>query len=270
MKKINKYSFLILLIITVIVAAPFVIKKLAGHSADNSSVTGSAAESASAASNQSIPPQPESVFASSGSVSSLTSSAVPANTDADFFNDALFIGDSRTVGLSEYGKIKGATFFASTGMSVYKVLKETVSVPSVGKMRLDALLSRKEYGKIYIMLGINELGYNLNATIGKYEELISSLRRLEPNARIYILANLHVTKKRSDSDKIFTNANINRFNQSIAQLADDTSVFYLDMNLLFDDSDGNLRAEDSGDGIHLHAKRYAEWGPWLQSQAAKN
>lgn len=41
--------------------------------------------------------------------------------DASYFNDALFIGDSRTMGLKEYGQMEGAEFFANTGMSVYNV-----------------------------------------------------------------------------------------------------------------------------------------------------
>ena len=34
-------------------------------------------------------------------------------------NDALFIGDSRTVGLMEYSGISEADFFCSVGMSVF-------------------------------------------------------------------------------------------------------------------------------------------------------
>ena len=43
----------------------------------------------------------------------------------------LFIGDSRTVGLMEYGKIKNAEFFADTGMSVYNIYKKRITVPKV-------------------------------------------------------------------------------------------------------------------------------------------
>ena len=36
---------------------------------------------------------------------------------------------------------------------------------------------------------------------------------MQPDAIIYVEANLHVTAQRSDSDKTFNNANINAFNQ---------------------------------------------------------
>ena len=80
---------------------------------------------------------------------------------ADMSN-ALFIGDSRTVGLSEYSQIDGADFFANVGMSVYNIHDKTVSVPTVGKVTLTQLLKNKKYDKIYVMLGINEIGYNFD------------------------------------------------------------------------------------------------------------
>ena len=37
--------------------------------------------------------------------------------DSTYLSDALFIGDSRTLGLSEYGQVQGADFFANTGIA---------------------------------------------------------------------------------------------------------------------------------------------------------
>ena len=82
--------------------------------------------------------------------------------ERNYFDDALFIGDSRTVGISEYGDLNNATFFANTGMSVYNVFEKSVSVPKIGKLKLEQLLESKKFGKVYIMLGINELGYDMN------------------------------------------------------------------------------------------------------------
>lgn len=55
--------------------------------------------------------------------------------DADYFDDALMIGDSRTVGLKEYGTLGNATFYCDSGLSIYelenKKLWWTVSERSV-------------------------------------------------------------------------------------------------------------------------------------------
>ena len=41
------------------------------------------------------------------------SSESMTTVDASYFDDALFIGDSRTVGLKEYGTLNNATFFTT-------------------------------------------------------------------------------------------------------------------------------------------------------------
>lgn len=184
-----------------------------------------------------------------------------------YFNDALFIGDSRTVGISEYASIKGASFFATTGMSVYNVQKEKIAFSNLGTVTLEELLNAKKYGKIYVMLGVNELGYPRSATVTKYNKLIAWIQSKQPNAIIFIQANLHVTKNLSEKDKTYNNGNINALNQEFAKLADNKTLFYLDVNSIFDDGEGNLDETYSGDGSHVYAKYYKTWGEWIATQA---
>lgn len=183
-------------------------------------------------------------------------------------DDALFIGDSRTVGIMEYAGIDGADYFCTVGMSVYNINKKPVSVPNVGKVTLTELLNSKRYGKIYIMLGINEVGYEFSSTVEKYSELIEFVKEKQSDAVIFIQANLHVSKSRSDSDKVVNNTAINGLNAELAKLADGKSKFYLDANILFDDKTGALSSDKSGDSTHLYAKYYKEWGEWIIRQTA--
>lgn len=184
-------------------------------------------------------------------------------------SDALFIGDSRTVGLMEYAGIDEADFFCLSGLNVLQVQKERITVPNIGKVTLSELLSNKKYGKIYIMLGINELGYRLSHILEKYQELLQFIEQIQPDAVIFIQANLHVSKKRSDTDKIINNPAINTLNTELAKLADQKKKFYLDVNSLFDDSNGNLSFDKTQDGAHLYAKYYLEWGKWIRQESGK-
>ena len=195
------------------------------------------------------------------------STSMQPNSDISM-DDALFIGDSRTVGLMEYAGIDGADFFCTVGMSVYNIHKKPVSVPNVGKVTLTELLNSKKYGKIYIMLGINEVGYKFSSTVEKYSELIEFVKGKQSDAVIFIQANLHVTKSRSDSDKVVNNTAINGLNAELAKLADGKSKFYLDANILFDDKTGALSSDKSEDSTHLYAKYYSEWGKWIIRQTA--
>lgn len=184
-------------------------------------------------------------------------------------SETLFIGDSRTVGIKEYAAIKTADFYCSVGMSVYNINQQEVDVAGVGKVDLDTLLGKRTYGKIYVMLGINEIGYDFNTTVRKYASLLQSIREKQPDAIIFVEANLHVSKRKSDSDNLANNSAINRFNAAISGFADDKSCFYLDVNPIFDDGYGNLRADMTGDGVHLYAKYYIDWAEWLEKETTK-
>ena len=194
-------------------------------------------------------------------------SVVPEIPDITM-DDALFIGDSRTVGLKEYTDIEGADFFCSVGMSVYSVRGTEVYVSGVGNVYLKELLQRKEYGKIYIMLGINEVGYEHSDLLAKYSQLMELVQTEQPEAMIFIQGNLHVTKKRSDRDKIVNNPAIDNLNEELSKYADGETKFYLDVNELFDDETGNLTADLTGDGTHLYAKHYPQWAEWIIEQTA--
>lgn len=187
----------------------------------------------------------------------------------EYFDDALFIGDSRTVGISEYGDLNNAIFFANTGMSVYNVFEKNVSVPQVGKLKLEQLLTYKKFGKIYIMLGINELGYNQEKTLKKYKDLLKFVQEKQSNAIIYIEANLHVAAERSNKDKTINNININKINNEISKLADNEKIFFIDVNEKFDDENGNLSSNYTQDNVHIYAKYYKEWSDWLSQNAVK-
>lgn len=183
-------------------------------------------------------------------------------------SNALFIGDSRTVGLMEYSGME-SDFFASVGMSVYNVEDEEVSVPNVGKVTLDQLLSNRGYDTIYLMLGINELGYDMDQTVNVYGKLVEDISKSQPNAKIMIQANLHVTQEKSRNHDYITNERIDEFNDKIAGLADGKNIFYLDANPKYDDENGAMSPEVTSDGAHLYAKYYEQWGTWIKEESQR-
>ena len=85
----------------------------------------------------------------------------------DYFNDAAFIGDSRTVGLFEYGGIEErADFYAKISLTIYNVFTELLAKDEETgkKITAEEALTKKQYGKVYLMLGINELGTGTTET----------------------------------------------------------------------------------------------------------
>lgn len=187
----------------------------------------------------------------------------------DYFNDALFIGDSRTVGLFEYGGIEErADFLAKTSLTIYEVFLEPVPVirdeETDRMLTIEEALGRRQYGKIYLMLGINELGRGTKETFMKeYRSVVERLRELQPGAVIFVEGIMRVAGTKNERDPIFNNTNINERNEAIAGLADGKSIFYIDINEAICDQDGNLVADYTTDEVHLKAKYYELWKQFL-------
>lgn len=190
--------------------------------------------------------------------------------DTSYFDDALFIGDSRTVGLYEYGNLGNAEVVADSGMNVHEIFDKKFTTRSGEKKSLEAILSGRQFGKIYLMLGINELGYDFDYTVSKYKKLVEKLCETQPDALIFLQANLHVTAGKSAASDIYNNENIDRFNQAVRQMADNRKLFYLDVNELFDDEGGNLAEQYTADNAHVLGKYYADWVEWILAHAVRN
>jgi len=183
-------------------------------------------------------------------------------SDKSYFDDALFIGDSRTAGLKKYGTLDNADYFASAGLSLYTIDSTKVETAEGKKIKLEEMLADNTYGKIYIMLGINELGYDFDTTVQKYQEFINYIFDMQPDTILYVCANMHVNSLRSELDEIHNNPAIDRMNEQIASFADQKTIFYLDVNPLFDDENGNLAQEYISDDTHLLGMYYETWCNW--------
>lgn len=183
-----------------------------------------------------------------------------------YFNDAVFLGDSRTLGISDYAGLDGADFYCDNGMTIFKLLEDKgVTYQKTGeKVDLKKVLQEKKYGKIYIMLGMNELGYgNTNMYLKQYLKVLNQLKEWQPEATIYIMANLHVSREKNDMETEFNNVNINDKNVASARLANGRDIFYLDCNPLFTDEEGYLQEDLTFDGVHLYAQNYEKWRNFL-------
>lgn len=184
--------------------------------------------------------------------------------DESYFNDALFIGDSRTVGLSQYSGWTNPVYYASVGLTIYDVFDKEVADVNGQKLTIDNALQKQKFGKIYIMLGINELGRGTTESFAReYSKVITRLRELQPDAIIFIEGIMNVSKKKSDSDPIFNNINIKARNDAIKELADNSTVFYIDVNEAIVDDTGGIPEDYTFDNIHLKAAYYKLWTDFL-------
>lgn len=179
--------------------------------------------------------------------------------DMSYFDDACFVGDSFTQGLSIYSKNPGADYYYAVGVSTSNALSKDFTLPGGGEGKLIDALAGKQYKKVYIMLGINEMSNGDPAAFAqRYAGILQQIKTVQPNATIFIQSILHTTPEKSASTN-FKNEYINGYNEAIKGLADNSTIYYIDINQLFDDGNGAMRAELSGDGVHLKAQHYIPW-----------
>ena len=197
----------------------------------------------------------------------LTSGFSAGEAPEGYFKNALFIGDSRFVGLQTYGRIDGALWFCSTGLGLTSYEKKDIKVEGVGTITLAKLLKKKAYDKIYVCMGINDLGYDMDKLKGRYTDFIAMLQKECPDAIIVIISNLHVGKARSDRDKWVNNTRLNDLNAHLESMQNGKTIFYVETNGLFDNADGDMDTTYTHDNVHILGKYYTVWGDYIKAHA---
>ena len=136
--------------------------------------------------------------------------------DESFFDDALFIGDSRMVSSAYYARLGKADYFTDVGMNVFQMFSVTASDNNFDTTDLTTLLQNRTYKKIFIMLGINECGYPMSSLLSAYQEDIDTLKSLQPDATIYLLKVYGVSRSVAEGTSYFSPQRLQEVNDGIA------------------------------------------------------
>jgi len=196
---------------------------------------------------------------------------VPQGEAADpetWFQDAAFIGDSRTEGFRLYSGVKGGAYLTHTGLSVYRV-KKGEEVIREGETKVSVLdaLKKGDYGKVYLALGVNELGYfNPDDFARVYGEIIDAIREIQPDATIYIQAIFPVNAakcKQYGQPYYVTNETIADYNAALAEECVEKEVWFVDIPPELLDENGEAQEDLSTDGVHFKKSGYTIWLDWL-------
>lgn len=194
----------------------------------------------------------------------LTMDAEFETVDETYFEDSCWIGDSRCLGVYDYSPFSQmADFYCDNGYCAYDyTLGKTLKNQRTGaKVTVEEAMKAKQYGKVYIMMGINDCGYGTTGTFREqYQAMVDMIAEAQPEAIIYLVGNMHISHgaEEKGNPEVWTNLNINAKNVAISGCADGIRSFYLDFNSLFTDEDGYLIDELTFDGYHLYAAGYLQ------------
>ena len=183
-----------------------------------------------------------------------------------YFDDAVFIGDSRTEGLILYTGLSNAISYTNKGLMVDTVFTKPVINMDGEKLSVMDALRRTDFSKVYIMLGINETGWPYNSVfIEKYGQIIDEIRQINPDATIYVQEILPVTEEVSQTHSYVKNEKIDAYNTLIRQMAEEKQVYYIDAGKAVEGADGSLPEEAAMDGIHLKQPYCEKWLAYLKT-----
>lgn len=207
---------------------------------------------------------------------------VPQKTavGVDYFSSSCFIGHSLVNGMQTSFGLSNTDYYAVNGISAKSMLTydkfelssthtDTSGNTVADTGTLDKALPEHSYSKVYIMLGINEVGpeaYHRQTYYNNMSAIIDLVRKSQPTAAIYLISLSPVSQKCSESSVNFNRDNILAFNSVIKQLCKDKKAYYLNVFDLLCNGNGFL-PETSGmsDGIHLLSSEYAKIKTYLLS-----
>src|SRR4029079_16955804 len=185
--------------------------------------------------------------------------------------DLIFIGDSITQGWEGNGKTVWAEYYAK---------RNAVNL-GIGGDRTQHVLWRLDHGNIDsinpklagLMTGTNNASTNTSEQIAEGVKLIvEKLRAKLPNTKVLVLGifprGANFDAAQGKTEKGLTDDRNRKVNEGanaiIQKLADNKSVFYLDIGPKFLEADGTLTREMMPDLLHLNEKSYRIWAESIE------
>ena len=194
--------------------------------------------------------------------------------DLSYFADAAFLGDSLTVGFSDYSiNLGGALICGYTGVGPDAIVNRSAVKSSVRgpEVALDVLAAAQPK-KLYILLGTNTL-----TTVGAadrflayYGQMLDVLRQTLGEGCVIYVQSIPPVRPEAAAEKPGLASDIIRsVNEQLALLAADKGCVYLDLWETLADGEGNLKEVLAApDGVHFSAGNgYGAWVTYLRNHA---
>ena len=193
-----------------------------------------------------------------------------------WFDDAAFIGDSVSLKLRTHcltGALGKAQFFAVGSYSTVNALRPVSDGgphPSYrGKvMTSEECIQLSGAKKVFIMLGMNDLSYGIDATIDRYQTLVERILEKSPNAKIFIQSMTPMTATSTIINEKRNNTNVKLYNQRLLKMCEERGWYFVDVaSVMYDDQGANLRTEYCSDpvdmGVHFTQAGCERWVEYL-------
>ena len=192
---------------------------------------------------------------------------VPETSEVDdsYFSDTLFVGDARLQCFELYSFLGSTDILSGGGVSVSNIMNYEFGYNG-GVTTLGTLLSTKQYGSIYLMFGLNELGWENNEVFASsYSILVDEIKTRQPDAMIYAHLIIPVTAEKSGNPSYISNERIAVYNGLISAMCAEKGIYFLDLSAVMCEAGGALNAAYATDGIQFNMDGTTVWYNYLKS-----
>lgn len=188
--------------------------------------------------------------------------------DDSYFEDAVFIGDSRMEGFRNLSGITKGSFVTAVGMELENFYTEAQIPTARGTVTVMDALANINFSKIYMMLGTNELGaYDMDGVKETYRKVLSDIktRSSSTDPVVYIYSVVYVDEPLVTTGYYVNNANVDAINLEIMQMCQEEGYHYINLNEVLSDGTHSLISGASQDGIHLEQEFCQMWLDYTRS-----
>lgn len=173
--------------------------------------------------------------------------------DDEFFADTAFLGNSLVDGFRMYSGLTTPDYYAVTSLTVINAASQIAAMPA------------DTYNKVYILLGINEIGYDVEYFIELYSEMLDSVEKNQPNADVYIMAITPVSEHKDETSDTFNMTRVKAYNKALHDLAFEHECYFLDICTALGDENGFLPPASTTDGVHFTPDHYTIWYDYIKT-----
>lgn len=202
----------------------------------------------------------------------------------DYFDDALFVGDSVANGLKLYTTMyekvfQGMVFHTGACYGYHNCLSKVTSssmhpLYQGQKRNIWEMVALTNPNKVFIGFGLNDFGCTTTKSVKNcLDKIIANIRAVKPDVEIIILSSGYFTKA---GESYKPNLNDYRtcfrqrdYNQFVLEYCNALGLDYIDVSNCFADEYGYLPKESSLDNYcHPQIKLYTAWRDILYGYAA--
>ena len=172
-----------------------------------------------------------------------------------YLNRCVFLGDSRTVAMVNYGFFNDDAALAQIGIS-HPAFASNKFINNAGKeYTLKTYLASHQAPVIYILLGVNGINDPSETHYrDTFVTLIDKVAEMAPNSNLVLVAIGPVDDNGIYKNSV-QNAWIDKYNDFLLETAKEKHIFYLDIAEILKGSDGQVKSEyNGGDGLHYSGK----------------